>query len=119
MKIMKTMKVLASFLVLFFAVQVGYTQCGGNSPIETVKYKVNANSDHCKTVVETALTDTDGVQSAILDLSTSIVTIKFNKNTVTKDDVANAITDKGYTATLVNTSTNNRSHKCNHPCGNH
>lgn len=117
---MKTMKILASFLVLFLALQVtAYSQCSKDNPIQTVKYKVNTQDDQCKTIIETALNDTEGVQSSNLDLSTNIVTIKFNKSLITKADVAKVMTDKGYTVDAVaSTSTNTRSHNCNHPCGN-
>ncbi|MBN2662591.1 MAG: heavy-metal-associated domain-containing protein [Bacteroidales bacterium] len=116
---MKTMKILASFLVLFLALQVtGYSQCSKDNPIQTVKYKVNSQGDQCKTIIETALNNTDGVQSSNLDLITNIVTVKFNKSLITKADVAKVLTDKGYTAEYVaNTSTNTGSHNCSHPCG--
>lgn len=116
---MKTIKILASFLILFLTVQVSYGQCGKDNPIKTVQYKVNANSDDCKTIIETALNETDGVQSSSLDISTSILTVKFDSKIIKKVDVAKVVTDKGYTANQVNNQTQYRPHNCNHPCGHH
>ncbi len=118
---MKTIKVLVSFLVLVFAVQVGYSQCDKDKdPYSTVKYKVNAQSDDCKVKIESAVKDVDGVKTVALNLDTKIVATSYDKDDTNEDAIAKVITDLGYTAEVVKINTSkHKNHPCNRPCGSH
>ncbi len=110
---MKTIKVLASFLVLFLAVQTGYSQCSKDNPFKTTKFTVDAKSDHCKMVIEDALKATNGVESATFDLASQVATVKYNSTKTNATDLQKVVTDKGYTVTPIKTSY----HPCSHSCG--
>ena len=85
---MKTIKVLTTGLFLLLAVQFSF---GQTTEISVVNYEVNSTCGHCKSTIETALNNADGVQSANLDLSSNIVNVKFDDNVISKDEVAEVI----------------------------
>lgn len=117
---MKTIKVLVSFLVLVFAVQVGYSQCDKDKdPYSTVKYKVDAQSDDCKVKIESAVKDIDGAKTVDLNLDSKIVAISYDKDDTNEDAIAKVITDLGYTADVVKRDSKHKKQPCNRPCGSH
>lgn len=52
--------------------------------------------DHCKSAVEGALNKLDGVKDAAVDLENANVTVDYDENKVTLENMHDAIEDQGY-----------------------
>lgn len=51
---------------------------------------------HCKSAVEGALSNLDGVSTASVDLDNDNVSVEYDNQKVTESDMNNAIEDQGY-----------------------
>lgn len=69
--------------------------------VATSDFKVNASCGSCKAKVENVLQETDGVQSAVLDLSSFIVSVSYDESKITENDIITKISEAGYTAEKV------------------
>lgn len=64
---------------------------------ETIKLQIKGMScNHCKSAVENAMKEIDGVQSADVHLDEGTVTVKYDSNKVDIDHFTEAIDDAGY-----------------------
>lgn len=79
------------FLMSFFLGQAVYAQ-------KEVQIKTSATCDMCKTKIEKALKSEEGVKSANLDLTTKIVTVKFDEKVTDEFKIKNCISKVGYDA---------------------
>ncbi len=55
--------------------------------------------NHCKNSIESAVRALEGVTGAEVSLAQNQVTITFDSNTVTREDLESAITNAGYRVT--------------------
>lgn len=63
---------------------------------ETVTFKVYGNCTMCKKRIETALTKTSGITSAVWDVNTKMVTVVYDPHTITVDAIHKPIADVGH-----------------------
>lgn len=66
--------------------------------MKEAKIKTSAVCGMCKTRIEKALNKTEGVETAILDLDSKYVTVKYNADKTDLDKIRKAISDVGYDA---------------------
>lgn len=65
------------------------------------KIKTSAVCDMCKTRIEEGLFTQKGIVSAILNLETKIVTVKYRGKKITEEQIRNYISSIGYDADTV------------------
>jgi Cu+-exporting ATPase len=73
------------------------------------KINVDIKGMHCQscvTVVERSLKKLDGIQNAVVNLTTEKATVDFDNSKLKQEDILQAITKKGYTCSLVQGKTN-------------
>lgn len=85
---MKTLLIIISFA--FTGLLFGQTK--------TVDIKTSAECGSCKKRIEEKLNYTKGVKFAELDMSTKVVTVKYNEDKITEDEIKKVISDTGYSA---------------------
>lgn len=51
---------------------------------------------HCKTSIEGAVNELDGIGSAIVDIDAKSVAISFDDTSLNRDTIVNAIEEQGY-----------------------
>ena len=115
---MKTIRVLTTGLFLLLAVQFSF---GQTTEFSVVNYEVNVTCGHCKTTIETALNDVEGIKYSNVNLTSKIVNVKYNDDIISKQEVEKIIQDAGdgYTTKLVVAKKNNHKsggHNCKTPC---
>ena len=71
------------------------TDSGGKQYVEI---KTSAICGSCKATIEKAVNGVEGVKSASLDLKTKTVTVTYNAEKTTVDQIKNAIVNAGYDA---------------------
>ena len=92
--IMRTIKTLSIITVLFFAFTVS-SQAQG---LKFVKIKTSAQTELCKMTIENSLEDETGINAAVLDLETKILTVKYSDKKTDYDKISDAIVNLGYDA---------------------
>lgn len=68
------------------------------APPKEVVIQTNAQCGMCKATIEKQLADLDGVKTAVLDLETQRVTVKFNRKKVNESTLRQVISSAGYQA---------------------
>jgi periplasmic mercuric ion binding protein len=93
MKMMKYFS--ASLMALFILVNVMQTTA---APVKTktLKMKVEFTCANCQAKIQTGLTKTDGVESAVADLKTKVVTITYDPAKTDKDKLVKVVEGLGY-----------------------
>lgn len=66
------------------------------SIVETFSFKVSGNCGMCKKRIEKAAKTVSGVESAIWDKESKIITVEISTNTISKTDVSKAIASVGH-----------------------
>lgn len=85
----------------FFMLSLMFTSCAvfkGNSEIQTVEIKTNAECDQCKTRLEGELNYIKGIKFAELDVPSKVITVKFDASKISLLEVKNTISKIGYDA---------------------
>jgi periplasmic mercuric ion binding protein len=94
---MKTIKYLTTGVIaLLLIVGMTRTYAGPASKSETIKMKVEFTCAGCQTKIQNGLGKTEGVEKAVADLSTKIVTITYDPAKTNKDKLVKAIEGLGY-----------------------
>ncbi|MGV3540982.1 MAG: heavy-metal-associated domain-containing protein [Rufibacter sp.] len=93
---MKTLKTLLFSLLLTAISTVGFAQGGKKN--EEVKFKTSAVCGMCKATIEKGLAYEKGVQKAVLDENTKVVTITYNGTKTDAAKLKKAVNDLGYDA---------------------
>lgn len=91
----KSIIVLLVVLVSFASAKSSSLINGGK---ETAVIQTSAQCGECKEKIETALLEINGVSSAKLDMKTKKVTVVYNPDKVTLDQIKSAISKTGYDA---------------------
>ena len=94
---MKTTIFFTLFALITFSSITSFAQ-QSNGKWQTVVIQTSAECGDCKTRIEEGLNYTKGVSFAELDLETKKVTVKYNSDKITLDDVKKAINKIGYHA---------------------
>lgn len=81
--------------VLYATVPQKLAAKGGTDKIEI---KTDAKCGMCKQRIETAVSQLQGVKSAVLNLDTKVLTVKYKASKVSADDIRTAVTKTGYDA---------------------
>lgn len=68
------------------------------NPPKKAVIQTNAQCGMCKTTIEKALNELDGIKDATLDLTTKALTVKFSDRKVSLDDIRQTISRLGYQA---------------------
>jgi len=105
---MKSIKFLVvAFTFGLFLSNVVNAQVANNNQKELAEVKIltSAKCGDCKSKIETALTKQSGVESASLDLTSKVVTVKYDKNKTSESVLTSAVKDSGYTAEIFNGTT--------------
>ena len=83
---------------MLFSASGAKAQDGKKKKTETVKIKTSAECDMCKERLETALAYTAGVKKSDLDIESQIITVTYNPNKITADEIRKVIAKTGYDA---------------------
>ena len=86
---MKSIKFLSTILFLTISSMI----FAGNNKTEAIK--VSGNCDMCKTTIEKAAKIT-GVTKALWDKKTKVLTVVYNPDKVTSDDIQKKVAASGY-----------------------
>lgn len=81
-----------------FACILGLFLTKGLSAQDTLKIQTSAECESCKERIENRLNFTKGVKTSNLDLSNKVVTVIYDKNKVTPEEIRKAINKTGYDA---------------------
>lgn len=96
---MKSLNVVYLSLVIIISIctwpQNAWANNGGT---ETISIQTNAICGSCQDRIETALYEVPGVKSAVLDLKTKVVTIKYKTKKTDPEALRQVIVDTGYDA---------------------
>ena len=71
------------------------------TPIKTAVFSVKGNFNECKERIENA-TDIKGVKNAIWDKDKQSITVTYNSNKITLEQIEKAIAKSGHTTSTVN-----------------
>ena len=88
---------LFAVLILMYSCKTGET-AGAKTTMQTVEILTAAQCDMCKTSIEGKLMGTRGVRSANLSMTTKKVTVKYNPEKTSPEEIRKAITSLGYDA---------------------
>lgn len=91
------MKNILSLLMIMLSVNISLSQ-EKKSKFETAVIQTSAECGDCKERIEGGLNYTKGVSFAELDLESKKVTVKFNTQKVTLDEIRHKINSIGYDA---------------------
>lgn len=94
------MNKLKSFFSLII-VSVFFVFAANAQKLETVKIKTSAVTNICKAKVEKAVNSKKGVESAVLNLDSKIVEVKYNPGITNPDEIRKTISKSGYNADNV------------------
>jgi copper chaperone CopZ len=94
---MKTTILFALLALMTLGYRSSFAQVS-NGKWQTVVIQTSAECGDCKTRIEEGLNYTKGVSFAELDLETKKVTVKYNAEKITLDEVKKAINKIGYHA---------------------
>jgi len=87
-------------MILFIAVSLLVTACGESSGAQpgdtTEEFMVYGNCGMCKKTIESSLSDVDGVSVAEWDVKSEQMTVSFNADKISLDDIKQKIADVGY-----------------------
>jgi copper chaperone CopZ len=98
--LMKTLRVLFFSFVALFSVQSTFAQeaAKAKAGTEEVKIKTSAVCDMCKARIEKAMAYEKGVQSAVLDVPSQVLTVKYRTDKTSPDALRTAVASTGYDA---------------------
>ena len=92
------MKTLTGFLSLSFFLIVFSTEVYSSGNTQKVEIETSAQCPMCKESIEKMLTFERGVRSALLDMETKKVTVRYNRRRADPDKLRKAINKLGYDA---------------------
>ncbi len=99
---MKFFLLLPLFAVLSFSstaqAQTAPAKQTAANGVATVKFKTSAVCDMCKTRIEKSMAYEKGVQSAILDVPSQMLTVTYRADKTTPDALSAAVQKTGYDA---------------------
>lgn len=98
---MKYVFLIAGIFALFL-----FATASSFAKTDEVRLLTNAHCSGCKTKIEKALKKIDGVESAILDLPSKVVAVKFNSEKTNIDALIAAIKKAGYEAAVFSEKEN-------------
>jgi periplasmic mercuric ion binding protein len=101
----------AGLIALFLMTGVMNSSAGAATKSQTIKMKVNFTCAGCQTKIQNGLGKTEGVEKAVADLDTKVVTITFDPDKTNKEKLVKAIEDIGYT-----TEFSSKDAKAGHDC---
>lgn len=109
---MKKMK-FAVLLLFSFLIMNGSALAQDNGP-QQVKIKTSSVCDMCKKTIEKAMAYEKGVESALLDVPSQMLTVTFNSGKTNPEKIKKAVTKTGYDAdeTPADTRAYNRLDDC-------
>lgn len=97
----KTLKTFALTLI-FVSFSLSYAFA---NKIAEAQIKTSAHCGSCKTKIEKSVNKLDGVIQSNLDLDSKIITVKYDSDKLSVDDIRARIKKVGYEADLVDGST--------------
>lgn len=109
------MKQLSILLIMSFVLA---TTAIASAPItgkwEVVTFEVNGNCGMCKTTIETALKNVEGIKFAVWNVDTKKITVKYNPNVIGLMDIHKKIAAVGYDTNKVKAEDEvyNNLHQC-------
>lgn len=65
---------------------------------ETIVINTSAQCDMCRMKIEGKLNESKGVKSAVLDIKTKKLTVKYNPEKTTAEEIKKAVSELGYDA---------------------
>jgi periplasmic mercuric ion binding protein len=93
---MKTIKYFATGIFTLILVMGMMQTYAGTTKSETLKMKVEFTCASCQAKIQTGLGKTAGVEKAVADLSTKVVTITYDPSVTNKDKLVKAVEGLGY-----------------------
>lgn len=81
------------FSILF--VLISTATMAGN---KVVKIKTSAICDMCKDRIELVVNNLDGIKKSMLNVDSKMLTVKFNTEKITAEEIRKAVSDAGYDA---------------------
>ena len=69
--------------------------------VKESKIKTTSECDMCKARIEKAVKKLDGIKSAVLDVPTKILTVKYDQEEVTLEKIRKTVSKAGYDADSV------------------
>lgn len=72
---------------------------------ETVSFTVSGNCNMCKNRIEKAVNELEGVQSAVWNVETKIITVVYNPHKLSLTAIHQTIADAGHDTDLVKANT--------------
>ena len=87
--------------IIFFALSLSLSAQGSTDNSKTVKIKTSAICEMCKSKIEKALKNTDGVIESNLNVDTKYATVKYNPAKTDEAKIRTAISKVGYDADNV------------------
>ncbi len=94
---MKTMPLFFLLAVIAITASCGMTK-NGASVKQTISIQTNAQCGDCRERIEEELNFTKGVIFAELDMETKELTVKYNSNKISPDEIRQQIASIGYAA---------------------
>jgi mercuric ion binding protein len=85
------MKILSILLILF----LGY---GEGKDIQKAEIKTSAACNHCKSKIDKALGEVEGIKYAFLDIKTMNVKVKYDASVISLKEIRTLINNLGYDA---------------------
>lgn len=88
-------------LLFFIGAQEAMAQTSGkkkNALTETVVINTSAQCDMCRMKIEGKLNEHKGIRVASLDIRSKKLTVKYNPEKTTVEEIKKAVTDLGYDA---------------------
>lgn len=96
-------KIITNFTLITF---VGLMSFTASATPETITFKVNGTAA-CEAQIESIITSIDGVTSAQWDVTTKMITIVFDNETIKKDRFYVALAEGGYDNQELHAKKNN------------
>lgn len=85
-------RIIGLITVFMFAAVMVFAQ----STNKTEKFKVKGNGEACKERIEEAATSVEGVTSAEWDIESKMLTVEFDENVTTRDEIEVALAEVGH-----------------------
>lgn len=83
----------------------------------TVDIKTSITCQGCVNSIETGLKDVEGIDKITANIETKVLTIAYNDEKVTKEDLTTKISDIGYTAEIVKNGSEIKAENGDKKCG--
>ncbi len=95
----------AGIFTMIFLAGIMNSYAGVATKSETLKMKVEFTCASCQAKIQTGLSKTEGVEKAVADLSTKVVTITYDPAKTNKDKLVKAVENLGYKTEYSSTTT--------------